>query len=375
MSTLASSLLDFILDLFRDPAKAAAYAEDPQGALDAAGLTDVSPDDVADLMPMVSDYSTVGGWGGGSGDACDDEGGRPSGVHPVRGRDEDEHHSSGGGHSRPDRDEDDDEDGDSGDNGHSGGGHGGGHETVVITHLQEIQYTNHETHVEIDASHSIWVSGDAQAIFGDDNVLVGGDGVAAGGDVEDVTQIDNEGGIVAGDDLEIEDSEVEVDNSDNSVHDSGNTTVDVDIEDSPINVGSGNQAVDSGNGNEDNDVIADRGGQVGDDVDVEVDDVTVVNDSENVGNTTTVDDSFDDESVDVDIEDSFQDNSDNSTNYDVEVEDSFQDNSETDNSVDVDVDAEFEDSFTSEDNDFSNNDANAFAADGPAITQPELEVG
>src|SRR3712207_7945972 len=40
-------------------------------------------------------------------------------------------------------------------------------ETVVITHLQEVHYTHNETTVEIDASHSIWVSGDAQAIFGD----------------------------------------------------------------------------------------------------------------------------------------------------------------------------------------------------------------
>src|SRR3712207_3237530 len=96
--------------------------------------------------------------------------------------------------------------------------------------------------------------------------------------------------IVAGDDVE----DSSVDNSDHSVSDSHNTDVDVDVDNSSINLG-GDQAVDSFNGNEDNDVVADRGGRVGDDTSVRVDDVTVVNDSENVGNTTTVTDSFNEE--------------------------------------------------------------------------------
>ena len=369
MSTIASTLLDFLLGLFRDPAKAAAYEADPRGELDAAGLYDTTPEDVADLAPMVSDYATVGGWGGdhhdrgdrdehdrggrdrdddhdgGRGRTCDDDdkGGR------GYDRDEDGHHS-GGGVAPVDRDEDDDEE----DGHHSGGGHhhgpAGGTETVVITHLQEVHYSHTETTVEIDASHSIWVSGDAQAIFGD---------------VEgDVTQIDNEGGIVAGDDVE----DSSVDNSDNSVRDSNNTDVAVDVDDSPINIG-GAQAVDSFNGNEDNDVTADHGGQVGDNTSVRVDDVTVVKDSENVGNTTTVTDSFNDQSdnstetdVDVDVRDSFNDNStdvevddsfneDNSTNTDIdaelEVEDSFNDNS--DNSTNVEVEDAFNDNSTNTD--------------------------
>jgi hypothetical protein len=311
MSTLASSLLDFILDLFRDPEKAAAYEEDPQGTLDAAGLTDLTPDDVADLMPMVADYSTVGGWSGGRGDSCDgDEGGRPSGVRSAHDRDEDEDRSSWGGGSRPDEDEDDDEDDQSSDNGH----HGGSHETVVITHLKEIQYENHETHVSIDASHSIWVSGDAQAIFGDDNVFVGGDGVAAGGDVEDVANNTGDGVAVRGD---VEESEIEVENShteneiggDGLIGDGnhgaeiGNSETDVDLEDVNVNAGDGTLVDDSENvGNAANSfnedtAIADRGGQVGDDVDVDLDDSF----NDNSDNSTEVDvtDSFNDESVDV----------------------------------------------------------------------------
>ena len=337
MSTIASTLLDFILDLLRDPQKAEAYAADPEGELAAAGLHDTSPEEVADLMPMVTDMSTVTGWGdrGGYGggqrddhdhgghDRDDDEGGYHRGGHD-RDRDCDDEHDH-----RPVPVHDDDseeEEGHSG-GGHSGGGHsgGGGHsapvpaggtETVVITHLQEVHYTHNETTVvEIDASHSIWVSGDAQAIFGD----VRGD----------VTQIDNEGGIVAGDDVE----DSSIDNSDNSVHDSYNTDVAVDIENSPINVG-GNQAVDSfnqdndgldvdraedsfnGNGsnNEDNDVIADRGGQVGD----------------NTDNSVTGSFNGNDLSQDNDgIDDSFNGNDLSKEN----VGNDYSDNSETDNSV------------------------------------------
>ena len=343
MSTVASTLLDFILDLFRDPEKAAAYAAHPQGALDAAGLSDSTPEDVADLAPMVADFATVSGWsgghhggrddhdrdGGGRGGHCGtDEHAGGQGHHPRPVHDDDHEHSSGGSVSPVDRDDtDDDEDEDTG---QTGGGHSpapapaGGTETVVITHLQEVHLTHTETVVEIDASHSIWVSGDAQAIFGD----VRGD----------VTQIDNEGGIVAGDDVE----DSSVDHSDHSVSDSNNTDVDVDIDDSPINLG-GSQAVDSFNGNEDNDAIADHGGQVGDNTSVQVDDVTVVNDSENVGNTTTVTDSFDDDSdnstnTDVDVRDSFNEDS---TSYD--VDDSFNEDHST--TTDVDADLEVRDSF------------------------------
>ena len=328
MSTIASTLLDFILDLFRDPAKAAAYEADPQRALDAAGLSDTTPDQVADLVPMVSDYATVGGWGGHGGhDDSEDEGerGRHSDDDREGGRgcdrDEDEQ-SHGGGVAPVDRDEsDEDEDGQSGGGGHhSAPAPSGGTETVVITHLQEVHYTDTETTVEIDASHSIWVSGDAQAIFGE---------------VEgDVTRIDNDGGIVAGDDVE----HSSVDNSDNSVEDSNNTDVDVDIEDSNVNVG-GHQAVDSfdtevevrdntlvvgddntvvsGNGNAVGNTVVTDNSETDNSVDVEFDDAivqtgdgTVVNDSEDVGNTeTTVEDNNlvfagDDAIVDSEVSDS-----------------------------------------------------------------------
>ena len=342
MSTIASTLLDFILDLFRDPQKAAAYETDPQGALDAAGLSGSTPADVADLAPMVADYATVGGWSGGGshggshgggrddhargedgrGGSCDADEDRGGHHHPRPVDDDADDHPSGGSVVAPDREEGDDDE----DEGHAGGGHShapapaGGTETVVITHLQEVHYTHTETTVEIDASHSIWVSGDAQAIFGD----VRGD----------VTQIDNEGGIVAGDDVE----DSSVDNSDRSVSDSYNTDVDVDIADSNVNVG-GDQAVDSfdtevevrdntlvvgddntvvsGNGNAVGNTVVTDNSETDNSVDVEFDDAivqtgdgTVVNDSEDVGNTeTTVEDNNlvfagDDAIVDSEVSDS-----------------------------------------------------------------------
>ncbi|WP_448621890.1 IniB N-terminal domain-containing protein [Geodermatophilus sp. URMC 65] len=351
MSTIASTLLDFMLDLFRDPQKAAAYEADPQGALDAAGLSGSTPADVADLAPMVSDYATVGGWsGGGSHGGGSHGGGSHGGGSHGGGRDDrasgedgrggscDADEDRGGHHSRPVDDDADDrssggsvvapdrEEGDDEDEGQAGGGHShapapaGGTETVVITHLHEVHHTHTETTVEIDASHSIWVSGDAQAIFGD----VRGD----------VTQIDNEGGIVAGDDVE----DSSVDNSDRSVSDSYNTEVDVDIADSNVNVG-GDQAVDSfdtevevrdnalvvgddntvvsGNGNAVGNTVVTDNSETDNSVDVEFDDAivqtgdgTVVNDSEDVGNTeTTVEDNNlvfagDDAIVDSEVSDS-----------------------------------------------------------------------
>ncbi|MFW3171503.1 IniB N-terminal domain-containing protein [Geodermatophilus sp. CPCC 206100] len=323
MSTLASTLLDFILDLLRDPERAAAYEADPQGELAAAGLADATPADVAALTPMVTDHATVGGWGGR--DRCDDDD-RDGAVRGASRGDRD-HDDDSDDRSPARRDDDRRDDSDSHEDHHGGvspaphaPAPAAGSETVVITHLQNIQYTNTETHVSIDAAHSIWVSGDAQAIFGDDNVVAGGGGVALGEDARLDVDVDLEadGDLVVGNGNNVG-NDVDADNlvtgDSNSV---GNTTVELD--DSPVNVGSGNQAVDSLNGNdigshnEDNDVIADRGGQVGDNSAVVVDDVTVVNDSSNVGNTTTVTDSYDDESVDVDVEveDSFT--TDNSVN-------------------------------------------------------------
>src|SRR3954449_7297974 len=60
MSTLTSTLLDFILSLLRDPQAAQAFNDHPEQALSDAGLNDVCSADVQSLMPMLADYAPAG---------------------------------------------------------------------------------------------------------------------------------------------------------------------------------------------------------------------------------------------------------------------------------------------------------------------------
>jgi hypothetical protein len=171
------------------------------------------------------------------------------------GRDDDHHGRDDEHDHRPvrwddDRCEDDDRPG------HGPGDSGAGSDTtVVIHHLQNIQnVTYNDVDIRIDASHSIWVSGDAQAIFGD-----------VRGDV-----IDNEGGVFVDGDVR---APVRVDNSvDNSrTEDSYNT--DVDIRDNTVALNTGDGTLVNGS----------PGAEVGN---VDVKDVNVA-----LGNGDIVDDS------------------------------------------------------------------------------------
>lgn len=53
------TLHDFALNLLNDPTALAAFGADPQGALSAAGLGDVSAADVHEVIPLVLDYLPV----------------------------------------------------------------------------------------------------------------------------------------------------------------------------------------------------------------------------------------------------------------------------------------------------------------------------
>jgi hypothetical protein len=53
------TLHDFALNLLNDPTALAAFGTDPQGALSAAGLGDVSAADVHEVIPLVLDYVPV----------------------------------------------------------------------------------------------------------------------------------------------------------------------------------------------------------------------------------------------------------------------------------------------------------------------------
>ncbi|MBF6246446.1 IniB N-terminal domain-containing protein, partial [Nocardia elegans] len=50
-----NAILEFILSLLRDREAAAGYCANPQGALAAAGLCEVTPEDIAAVAPMVAE--------------------------------------------------------------------------------------------------------------------------------------------------------------------------------------------------------------------------------------------------------------------------------------------------------------------------------
>src|SRR4051812_39754911 len=89
MTTVASSLLDFILSLFRDPELAAEFNADPARVLAEHGLGDVDPADCHALIPMVSDFSAVA-FGGGQGGGDEGTGGGNEDPTPVQEHDSDE---------------------------------------------------------------------------------------------------------------------------------------------------------------------------------------------------------------------------------------------------------------------------------------------
>ena len=193
MTTLSSSLLDFILRLLRDPQAAASFTQDPQAALSAAGLGDVCSADVKALMPMLADYAPVGGSHGMGGHHS------PAGQHSAPEPYVPSHHNPPSGHGA----------------GHDGYGHGGDEHDggLAIEHIRYIQatytYTSNTT-TTVDASHSIW--GDSYKIFGDDNV-VATDGSAAAGDRIGSASIDNSTHV------DVRDS---FDSTTNDVHGTGN---------------------------------------------------------------------------------------------------------------------------------------------------------
>ncbi|MFF4880713.1 MULTISPECIES: IniB N-terminal domain-containing protein [unclassified Micromonospora] len=51
------TLHDFVLDLLTNPDARSAFDLDPEGALNAAGLTDITAADVQDVVPLVVDYA------------------------------------------------------------------------------------------------------------------------------------------------------------------------------------------------------------------------------------------------------------------------------------------------------------------------------
>jgi hypothetical protein len=313
MPTLATSLIQFLMNLFNNPDAAKEFLEDPEQALEDAGLGRVCTADVDAVMPVVLDYAPIsvdssfdreyntGGntaWTGSHGGGEGDGGGQGG-------------HGGGGGGHHPDPHDNDDH----------------AHAVQQLHHVvNNYSYTSsvddRDTVTDLSVNQNIWADGDVTQLFENEAIIASGDGaMIAGGDIAVDNSVDNSEdnsqdhslSVVAGDDADVAigntDLEVDVDdsfNTDKSIDDSYNTVdsyntdVEVDIEDSL------NDSSDHSVDNSDHSVNTD--------VDIE----------ESFNKETTdvgIDDSFNKETteVDVDIEESF--NKDNSVNTDVTVDD------------------------------------------------------
>ncbi len=336
MANLATSLLDFILDLLRDPDTAADFQADPQGTLAAAGLADVCPADVQNVRMVLEDTAPLGVGPTGLAHvapvaptvaAVTPVAATTTQVSPV---------------TAP-------ADADSG---------------SVVEQLRYIQQTfTFDASTNIDARDSVWAGKDVYQLFGDDSVMAAGGSVAAGDDVEDVS-VDHSTNIE--DSFNIDDS-FNPENSGNTVEGDGNAfgrDNDVDNIDRSIEV-EDSTGVNVGDDNDSGDAVSGVGNVVGNDVDLDVDTTT---------NTSTVEDSYNDESLDLDVTGSFNE-SDSSTNtdldLDVEVDDVTVGDGNVGGDASLDASTNVEDSGNTEVSDFLN--GNVVAVDD-AIAAADNEV-
>ncbi|MGA8789948.1 MAG: IniB N-terminal domain-containing protein [Paenarthrobacter sp.] len=245
MPTLAQQLVQFLMSLFNDPDAAEDFVRDPEAALAAAGLRDVSSADVDAVRPVVLDYAPINARS--SFDREYNTGGNQG--------------STGGGAGWGGHDDDDDH----GHGGGGGGGWGGGddhddhaHAVQQLVHVvNNYSYTttidDRDTITDQSVNQNIWADGDVTQLFNQDAVIASGDGaIAAGDDVKDsgnttttttTTNTDDhstDNSVTIREtgpgDVEVGNTDIEVkdsfnDNSDNSVtKDSYNTDVDVDVD-------------------------------------------------------------------------------------------------------------------------------------------------
>ena len=229
----------------------------------------------------------------------------------------------------------------------AGGGSGGGHHDHD-DHAHAVQQLHHVVNnysytstvddrdniVDQSVNQNIWAEGDVEQWFDNDSVIASGDRSVAAGDDAYVRDSNN-----------ISDSnntDNSADNStDNSVHAGGDVNIGnekTDIDDS-FNTDLDVDVADSFNDNSDN--------SVNHDMDVAVEDSF----NDNSDNSDNSDHSVDntDNSTDVAIEDSFNEDSSTNTDVDVALEDSFNDNSTTEtNTTEVAIEDSFQDNSETE---------------------------
>jgi hypothetical protein len=387
MTTIANTLLEFLMNLLRDPEAAAAFRHDPEKALEHAGLGEVCTEDVEAVMPVIFDYAPVRV--DSSFDRNYDTGRNDSevGGNIARpGRDDDhDRPRDDDDHDRPRHDEDDDH----------------AHAVQQLSYVvNNYSYTSRiddrDTITDQSVNQNIWADGDVVQLFDNDAVIASGDHAVAAGDDAHVdnshdestnTWVDVEDGdatVVVGDDnfsddiensgnyadrgASVEDNDTDIDN-DGQFADRGgeihDTDVDVDFDNSgqiaggdAVNADHGSTA--GGDDATDVDVDFDNSGQIaGGDATDSNDDTNVDVDFDNDGQIAGDDITQNETDIAVDIEDSFQDNS-------GQVNDSLNDNELTDNSGQVNdslndneignTDVDVEDSFTVDDSFTQDND-------------------
>src|SRR4051794_9373935 len=249
--SITQILLEFLMNLLRNPEAASHFLDDPQGALDEAGLSGISTDDVDAVMPVVMDYAPVASVGdreyntGGSSASGGGSG----------------HPGSGGWAGSPG--------GSGGTSAASPGGSGGTSAVadsvappavVQLTHVvNNFSYTSvddRDTTTDQSVNQNVWALGDVTQWF--DNVanVASGDGSAAGHASAD-NSTDNSTTFTAGGDLNIGNTALDVgiadsfqDNSNNSDNSDNSTDNSVNLTDSlngSLNDNSDNSTDDSVN--------------------------------------------------------------------------------------------------------------------------------
>lgn len=241
LATMADALIEFILSLLRDPEAAAEFEEDPEGAMAARGLSNVSYADVCSVAPVIAEKPNVVV--------------NTQPVHvPVSPKPE----------YNPVVKE----------------------IKTITTQLQYTHIDDRDTIIDQSVNQNIWANGDVNQTFGNEAVVASGDkAIAAGNDVDQDTTLDNSTNIDAGNDVNIgnDETNTDIDGSYNDTTDTTETTdnsTDIDVSDSG-NDSSTDVAVD-GSFNDTTDVS----------VDTTVDeDTSVVFDS---GNDVVIEDTSDD---------------------------------------------------------------------------------
>ena len=326
---LTASLLDFILSLLGNRAAADEYLNDPEAALENAGLGGMTCEDLDAVRPVVLDVAMVNqegsfdrdyNTGGNSvsyGDSSNSAGGSASGGGGWGG---------GGGH-------------------HHGGGGGDDHAnavaqltSIVNNYTYSTAIDDRDTITDQSVNQNIWADGDVLQLFDNEAIVASGDGaIVAGGSVAVGSFNETDNSV----ETDIEDS-FNTDNSQNawgSFND--NDGMDIDGDD---NDGVDDDSMTDNDGldidGDDNDGVDDDSQNAEDSFNSEVD--NSVEDNDGIDN-----DGGDNDGIDVDnsgndssqtATDSFNDNSDNSDS-------STNDSNNTETELEVEVEVDIEDSF------------------------------